>query len=79
MLPVDVLRDQFLEAISGYSEDRWAAGWLYGIEKQVRAEGGLWLLMAAACGGWPTGYRAEHGWEPLNEAEMRTARAMVGG
>lgn len=73
---LDVRREQMLEAISGYSEDRWAAGWLNGIETQIRKIGGLWLVMAAACSGWPVGYRAEHGWEPLNEAELAALALM---
>ncbi len=73
----DLRRRQMLEAISGYSEDHWAAGWLTGIEQEVRALGGLWILMAAACGGWPLGYEAEHGWEPLTETERQALQLMT--
>lgn len=76
--PLAERREQFLEAISGYSEDRWAAGWLIGIEDQVRAEAGLWIVMAAACEGWPLGYRAEQGWDPLTDDEVRAADTMLG-
>lgn len=76
--PLADRREQFLEAISGFSEDHWAAGWLDGIEEQVRAEGGLWVVMAAACQGWPSGYRAEHGWDPLTDEEARAADSMLG-
>jgi hypothetical protein len=65
------------EAISAYSEDRWAAGWLNGIEKELRAAGGLWIVMAAACGGWPIGYEAEHGWQPLTEREGQALLLMT--
>jgi hypothetical protein len=68
------LREKFLGAISAYSEDMWCAGWLNGIEKIVRAERGIWLTMAVACGGWPLGYRAEDGWDPLTDDEMREYR-----
>lgn len=73
----DLRRQQMLEAISGYSEDHWAAGWLNGIERQVRERGGLWIVMAAACGGWPLGYEAEHGWEPLTETERHALLLMM--
>lgn len=73
----DLRRQQMLEAISGYSEDHWAAGWLDGIEKEVRELGGLWIVMAAACGGWPVGYEAEHGWDPLTETERHALLAMM--
>ncbi len=64
------IRERMLEAISEYSEDRWAAGWMNGIEREVRAIGGGWTLMAAACGGWPIGYRGEEGWDELTEGEI---------
>jgi hypothetical protein len=63
-------RQQMFKAISGHSQDRWAADWLIGIEKNIRGVGGLWIFMAAARDGWPLGYEAEHGWEPLNAAEL---------
>lgn len=73
---VDVRRRQLLDAISGYSEDHWAAGWLNGIEIEVRKLGGLWIVMAAACQGWPLGYEAENGWDPLTDIELRALELM---
>lgn len=58
-------RAQFLDMISAYSQDHWAAGWMDGIENDIRSEGGLWVDIARACGGWPIGYMAEGGWEPF--------------
>lgn len=74
---VEAMRAQFLGLISAYSEERWCAGWMDGIEESVRKDGGLWLFMAAACGGWPIGYRAEGGWAPLPEADRRAALATL--
>lgn len=62
---VQRMRKQFIELISAYSEDRWAAGWFGGIEEDIRKEGGIWNAIAEACQGWPKGYRGEDGWDPL--------------
>jgi hypothetical protein len=59
-------RDQFCDMISNYSEDRWCAGWLDGVERAIREEGGLWDDIARICG-WPLGYRGDEGWEPFAE------------
>lgn len=59
----------FLDLISAYSEDRWAASWLTGIDQQIREAGGPWIALAADCGGWPVGYLAEGGWAPLTDEE----------
>lgn len=67
------LREQFVELISAYSEDRWAASWMSGIEAEIRTIGGAWIVQALVCGGWPIGYRGEDGWAPLTEAELTTA------
>lgn len=63
---IERMREQFLDMISWYSEDRWCAGWMSGIEEDVRRIGGIWDVVAEACGGWPIGYRAEGGWEPYD-------------
>lgn len=54
-LPLDVvtLRRFFVAAIGGYSEERYSAGWLAGIEDEVRRLGGPWTLLAVLCHGWP--------------------------
>jgi len=64
------LRRRFLGFISNESEARWAAGWMMGIEDTLRSEQGIWLAMAVACGGWPKGYLAENGWDPLTTDEL---------
>lgn len=69
MIPRAELRAQMLDLISAYSQQGWAASWIIGIEEIIRRDGGIWLAMAAVCGGWPKGYRAKDGWEPLTEAE----------
>lgn len=55
-------RAQFCDMISGWSEDHYAAGWIIGVVGMVKKEGGLWAVLAEACGGWPIGYRGEDGW-----------------
>ncbi len=69
MKSIEELRAQFLGLISDYSESAYCAGWMTGIEETIRDHGGLWIYLAAACGGWPKGYRAENGWEPLTDDE----------
>ncbi len=64
------LRDAFCELISAYSEDRWCAGWMTGVEKTIREQGGIWIGIAYICGGWPIGYRGEDGWDPLTQEEI---------
>lgn len=72
------LRAQFLDLISAYSEDTWAAGWEAGVEKTIRRDQGIWLALAVACGGWPNGYRAENGWDPLTGDERAAWARIVG-
>lgn len=74
----EVMREHFLDLISAYSEDMWCAGWMSGIEQEIRRQQGVWLPMAVACGGWPKGYRAEDGWDPLTDEE-RAAWAQFDG
>ena len=76
--PVEQLRAQFVALLSAWSEQRWAAGWHSGIEDEARRVGGLWLVMAAACGGWPKGYEGEDGWEPLTGEESEAAAKLAG-
>jgi hypothetical protein len=65
----ELLREQMIRMIGAYSEENWAVGWLEGIDQQIRLEGGLWIAMAAVCGGWPQGYQGEEGWIPLSRDE----------
>jgi hypothetical protein len=65
-------RDEFCQAIRGYSEDLWCAQWMRGVVDTVRKEGGIWLMHAARSLGWPIGLDGEDGWEPLT-AEEREA------
>lgn len=69
------LRSQFLDFISMHSEDTWCASWMDGIEKEIRADKGIWLYLAYVCEGWPKGYRAHDGWEPLSTEEMQEVQA----
>lgn len=71
-------RNQFCQAIAGVSEERWCSGWHVGIVDELRREGGLWTLMAAAAGGWPKGLDGEDGWDPLTEVERTAAAGMFG-
>ena len=72
-------RAQFLDLISAYSEENRAAAWLVGIEETVRTIGGVWLAMAVLCGGWPKGYRAEDGWDPLTTIEWNRWHRLTEG
>lgn len=70
--PLADRREQFLEAISSYSEDRWAAGWLLGIEEQVRVEAGLWLRDGGGLRGLAVGLPRGEGLGPADQ--RRSAR-----
>lgn len=74
---IELARAQFVEAISEYSEDRWCAGWMRGVENDVREIGGRFLLMAFTAGGWPLGYRGEDGWDPLTPEELASLPAHI--
>lgn len=71
------VREWFVDAISNYSEERWCAGWLIGIEEIIREEGGPWLWPAGLARGWPLGYRGEDGWDPLTEDEQDAFDRMI--
>lgn len=68
------VRARFIDSISEYSEQNWCAGWMTGIEKEIRTKGGAWILLAFLSGGWPSGYEAEDGWDPLTEEELTIVR-----
>ena len=59
------LRWIFVRAASDWSEERFAAGWMGGLEHDLKRAGGAWLVMAQLCGGWPTGPHADDPWLPL--------------
>ncbi len=73
----DAVRRIFCLAVSGYSEERWCAGWLIGIEDVLRREGGGWTVLARLAGGWPQGLDGEDGWAPLTSAERASADAYL--
>lgn len=85
-------RQWLVDAIGRYSEEKWAAGWMMGIEDEVRREGGIWRVMALLAGGWPRlserPRRDQDGheyvpwvdlmdWEPMTEEELAEAKAMA--
>ncbi len=74
----DVIRDMFITSISEYSEDMWCAGWMSGIEEDIRNGNEQFLVMAYLADGWPQGYRGEDGWESLTDDERRQAREVLG-
>lgn len=43
----------FVEIIGNYSEEIWAAGWMKGIEDEVRKVGGIFTVLAYLAEGWP--------------------------
>lgn len=60
-------RQQLIEAMSGVSEERWCAGWLYGLEQRLHAEGGIWETVGRSIG-WPVGDYERWTWFPWDEA-----------
>lgn len=81
--PQQDMRRAFVDAISAYSEDQWAAGWLNGVEEKVRRQGGTWTVLAFLAGGWPRlsertfaeapGETHEERWESLMDWEPLTS------
>lgn len=77
------MRQVLTDAISVYSEDRYAAGWSMGIEKKIRREGGTWRVLAFLADGWPSlsdrtfadapGETNEDKWASLMDWEPLTA------
>lgn len=68
--PRDVLKMQLVALIESWSEDRYAAGWMGGIEDELWSHGGVWHILGEAIGEWPhrdkdTDY--EIVWRPLPE------------
>lgn len=64
------IRASMLEAMSDYSQNHWAAGWLGDLDRMLfQSANPLWKAMAELAGGWPLGYRAEDGWVDLETAE----------
>ena len=62
------LRDDLLTLMSAWSEDRYCAGWLIGLDTELLASGGVWEILGREIG-WPIGYRAEGGWTTWDEAK----------
>lgn len=65
--PLDVQREQLLEAMSGVSESRWCAGWLYGLSRRLYEEGGIWQTVGEQTG-WPMGDYENWTWVPWEQA-----------
>lgn len=64
---LDAAREELLDLLSSWSEDRWAAGWVNGIDKEAHGVGGVWEVVGRVIG-WPLGYRGDKGWVTWNEA-----------
>jgi hypothetical protein len=73
----DAIRDMLLRSISDESENRWAAGWMGGIERELWAEGGQWREVAELVG-WPGDYpgrdRDRDVWLTVAEADAKFGR-----
>lgn len=65
--PEQKLQDDLLTLMSAWSEDQHCAGWLVGLDQELRGRGGIWEILGRAIG-WPIGYRAEGGWTTWDEA-----------
>lgn len=78
-MSLSYVRARFLDMISAYSESQYAAGWKTGIELDIRTDEQnlLWLAVAGACQGWPLGYRAATGWDPLTDEEQVRLRELM--
>lgn len=70
------LRAAFIRAASDYSEQRWCAQWMSGIEVELREIGGAWLVLAMLCGGWPTG-EVDGEWLPVTDDEAHRAASTI--
>jgi hypothetical protein len=67
--PLDERRIAMTDLMSDYSEARFAAGWLYGLDRVLFEQGhSEWRALAFICEGWPIGYHAEGGWMSFTEA-----------
>lgn len=67
--PLDARRKAMTDLMSDYSESRFAAGWVYGLDRVLFEQGHPeWRALAFICEGWPVGYRAEDGWLTFTEA-----------
>lgn len=79
----DTPRQRFLDLISDHSEGKYAAGWMSGIEDEIRESGDpLWIVLACVCDGWPGPYPAredEWTWRPVTLTERAIARAAIEG
>lgn len=64
---LDRQRHQLSELMSAISEERYAAGWLDGLDRRLHAEGGLWETIGRAIG-WPVGDYKHWTWMSWNEA-----------
>lgn len=70
-------RALFQTLISDYSESQYCAGWHAGIEQDIRAQGGLWTVLAAACDGWPSDWTEQAEWADLTDDEWVEALDLV--
>jgi len=66
----DAIRKMLLLAIRDASEERWAAGWMRDIERELWLEGGDWRLVGELVG-WPGDYPPEENWITAEEADRR--------
>lgn len=77
------LRQRFVGLIQDYSEGKYCAGWMTGIEEEIRESGDpLWIVLAAVCSGWPGDYPdigEDWKWYPLTDAEREIAERAVQG
>lgn len=76
----DAQRRELLEAMSAWSEDNWAAGWMHGTEKMLYEYGGIWEILGREIG-WPTGYEhdADFRWVSWDEAGVIFAERDANG
>lgn len=66
----DAIRAVLLRAMSHWSEETYAAGWLIDLEARLHHEAGVWEHVGRAVG-WPIGPEAEDGWETWDQAAAR--------
>ena len=66
-IDIEAARAQLLDLLSAWSEDRWAAGWIDGIDQEAHEAGGVWEAAGRVIG-WPLGYRGAEGWVTWDEA-----------
>lgn len=61
------MREDFIDFMSTYSENTYAASWLIGLEQILLQKEGVWKILGEHLG-WPVGMDGIDGWMPYEQA-----------